>query len=180
MPGDEFVLAGGAWSGQIARPLGLRLPMQAGKGYSLTLPHAPIRPRMGTILSEARVAITPIGDSLRIGGTMEMAGLDETINPVRIRGIQKAACRYYPDLSPQAFDDVQPWSGLRPCSPDGLPYLGRTQRYANLIIATGHAMLGLSLGPITGKLTADLLAGRRPDIDLTLLDPDRYCAGPRR
>ena len=91
--------------------------------------------------------MTPMGGALRFGGTMEIAGLNEDINPVRVRGIIKPFCRYYPDFTPEDFDGIQPWRGLRPCSPDGLPYVGRTARYANLSVATGHAMMGLSLGP---------------------------------
>ena len=170
----EYVVCGGSWSPILAKTLGLKLPMQAGKGYSLTLENPPDLPRICAILTEARVAVTPMGQALRIGGTMELAGLSEEINPVRVRGIIKAVPQYYPEFHVEHFDRVQPWRGLRPCSPDGLPYLGRTRRYQNLTVATGHAMMGLSLGPISGKLVAELLAGERPSIDLQLLDPDRY------
>ena len=171
---DEYVLAGGAWSTAIARDLRLALPMQAGKGYSLTL-SAPRRlPELCSILTEARVAVTPMGSSLRFGGTMEIAPPDDTINARRVQGIVKAVPKYFPDFSVEDFRDVAPWRGLRPCSPDGLPYLGRTSRYDNLVVATGHAMMGLSLGPVTGKLAAELLAGERPSLDLRLLNPDRY------
>ena len=105
---------------------------------------------------------------------MEIAGLNEHINPVRVQGIIKSVLKYYPDFTLQDFDGIKPWCGLRPCSPDGLPYVGRTGRYPNLSIATGHAMMGLSLGPITGKLMAEILSGERPSIDIQLLDPDRY------
>jgi D-amino-acid dehydrogenase len=115
-----------------------------------------------------------MGNSLRIGGTMEMAGLNEEINPARIRGIIKAVPRYYPELEPDDFQGVKPWRGLRPVSPDGMPYIGRTSRHDNFIVATGHAMLGLSLGPITGKLVSQILSGENPAIDLQLLNPDRY------
>ncbi len=171
---DEFVLCGGVWSAGLARKLGLAMPMQAGKGYSLTLPQPRHVPECCAILTEARVAVTPLGPRLRFGGTMELAGLSLEINPVRVRGIIHAVQRYYPDFSPADFADVPPWSGLRPCSPDGLPYLGRTARYTNLTIAAGHAMMGLSLGPISGKLVAALLAGEAPALDLALLSPDRY------
>ncbi len=171
---DEFVLCGGSWSPAVARELRLDLPMQAGKGYSLTLPKPRQLPAIPAILTEARVAVTPMGSSLRFGGTMEIAGLNESINPVRVQGIIKSVPKYYPDLTPRDFEDVQPWCGLRPCTPDGLPYVGRTRRYANLAIATGHAMMGLSLGPITGKLVAETLSGERPSIDIQPLDPDRY------
>jgi D-amino-acid dehydrogenase len=171
---DEFALCGGAWSSAIASDLGLRLPMQAGKGYSLTLPKPRQRPQICAIFTEARVAVTPMGGALRFGGTMEMSGLREDINPLRVRGIINAVPRYYPDFKPEDFDNIPPWRGLRPCSPDGLPYVGRTAKFANLTLATGHAMLGVTLGPITGKLVAEILSDERPSLDTRLLSPDRY------
>ncbi|HXT42454.1 MAG TPA: FAD-dependent oxidoreductase [Candidatus Angelobacter sp.] len=172
--GDEFVLCGGVWSPDVARELRLHLPMQAGKGYSLTLTRPRQLPRICALFAEARLAVTPMGGSLRFGGTMEIAGLNEDINPVRVRGIIKSVPRYYPDFTPHDFDGVEPWRGLRPCSPDGLPYVGRTARHSNLCVAAGHAMLGLSLGPITGRLVAEILSGENPSIPINLLDPDRY------
>jgi D-amino-acid dehydrogenase len=148
--------------------------MQAGKGYALTLPNPRRRPRACAILSEARVAVTPMAGALRFAGTMEIAGLDESINPVRVRGIVDAVSRYYPEFEPGDFDGIVPGRGLRPCSPDGLPYLGRTARFANLSIAAGHAMMGLSLSPVTGKIIAGLLAGEASPFDLAQLSPDRY------
>ena len=172
--GDEFVLCGGSWSPQVARGLGLKIPMQAGKGYSLTLPEPRQLPAICSIFTEARVAITPMGSTLRFGGTMEVAGLNETINPLRVQGIINAVPNYYPAFKPEDFEGIQPWRGLRPCSPDGLPYLGRTAKYPNLTVATGHAMMGLSLGPITGKLVSSVISGEQPTIDIRLLNPDRY------
>ena len=174
MDADEVVVAGGAWSPGIAARLGLRLPIQAGKGYSLTLPHPRQLPRTCSILTEARVAVTPMMGALRVGGTMEIAGLNEAIDPRRVQGILKALPRYYPGFAVNDFEGIQPWVGLRPVSPDGLPYLGRPARWLNVVIATGHAMMGLSLGPITGKLVAQLLDGESPSIDVSLLRPDRY------
>jgi D-amino-acid dehydrogenase len=171
---DEFVLAAGSWSPLLAKQLDLALPMQAGKGYSVTLSNPPQLPQICAIFTEARVAITPMGDTLRFGGTMEIAGLNEEINPVRVQGIIKSVPQYYPRFREQDFAEVKPWCGLRPCSPDGLPYIGRTKRYENLCVATGHAMMGLSLGPITGKIIADTICDEKPPFDLTLVDPDRY------
>jgi len=170
----KFVLAGGAWSPRLAHELGLHLPIQAGKGYSLTLPKPPQLPQLCSICTEARLAVTPMGSALRIGGTMEIAGLNEDINPVRVRGIIKSALQYFPAFKESDFDGIQPWRGLRPCSPDGLPYIGRTAKFANLSFASGHAMMGLSLGPITGQLIAQILSGEKPPFDLSLLSPDRY------
>lgn len=166
---DEIVLCAGSWSSKL-----LKLPLQAGKGYSLTLPQPPHQFRIPTILTEARVAVTPMGGTLRFGGTMEIAGLNEDINPVRIQGIIRSVPQYFPDFTAKDFEGVKPWRGLRPCSPDGLPYIGRTRRYVNLLVGTGHAMMGLSLGPITGKLLAQILSDEKPSLDLSLLHPDRY------
>lgn len=174
IPGEEFVISGGAWSPAIGRGLGLTIPMQAGKGYSLTLPHPRCLPRTSAILTEARVAVTPMGGALRFGGTMEIAGMDARVRPRRVKGIVDAVPRYYPEFSREDFAGVEPWCGLRPCSPDGLPYVGRTARLGNLSLATGHAMLGLSLGPVTGRLMARLLSGEEPEIDIALLSPDRF------
>ena len=131
-------------------------------------------PQLCSIFTEARLAVTPMGTSLRIGGTMEIAGLNEEINPVRVRGIIKSVPRYFPEFSENDFAGIQPWRGLRPCSPDGLPYVGRTGRFANLTVATGHAMMGLSLGPITGRLVAEVVSGEKPSLPIELLAPDRY------
>ena len=171
---DEFILAGGAWSSGLVRGLGLRLPMQAGKGYSLTLPNPIETPRICSILKEARAAVTPMGGALRFGGTMEIAGFSEEINPRRVAGILKSVPRYFPKFRREHFEGIQPWCGLRPCSPDGLPYLGRTRAAANLIVATGHAMMGLSLAPVTGEIVARVLNDEPPCFDLALLSPDRY------
>ena len=171
---DEYVLAGGSWSPQTVRGLGLRLPMQAGKGYSLTLPHPRQMPQLCSIFTEARVAVTPMGSALRFGGTMEITGLDSSISRSRVDGLLKAIPRYFPDFTPGDFRDLPVWSGLRPCSPDGLPYVGRFRRYANLSAATGHAMMGMSLGPVTGKLMAEVLSGEPPEIALDALSPDRF------
>jgi len=171
---DEFVIAGGSWSPALVRDLGLSLPLQPGKGYSLTIEKPKAKPRRGLILSEAHVAITPMDDVLRIGGTMEIAGFDERVNPARVRGIIKSATAYLPDYDPKELSTIEPWYGLRPLSPDGLPYIGRFGKYENLWAATGHAMLGLSLGPITGKLVAELLSGSTPSLPTVMLSPDRY------
>lgn len=173
---DEVALCAGFWSGTLARQLGLHLPLQAGKGYSLTVAGLPRRPGIAAILTEARVAVTPMGEAVRFGGTLELGGRPGEIHPPRVRGILRSVLRVYPDLDPRAFDNVPVWSGLRPCSPDGLPYIGRTARFDNLVVAAGHAMLGMSLGPVTGRLVSQVISGEAPSIPLTLLSPDRYAA----
>jgi D-amino-acid dehydrogenase len=171
---DEYVLAGGSWSPSLVTGLGLRLPMQAGKGYSLTIDRPRFQFTKSMILTERRVAVTPMGDRLRFGGTMEISGINDVIRPERVQQIIDAVPHYFPDFTPADFAGIKPWSGLRPVSPDGLPYIGRFQRQRNLTAACGHAMLGVSMAPSTGLLVAEVLAGRKPSIDLTLLNPDRY------
>lgn len=175
---DEFVLCTGVWTDGLGRELGVRLPMQAGKGYSLTLTKPVRSPKSCALLTEARVAVSPMNGKLRFGGTMELAGIDESINPIRVRGIIEAAKRYYPEFTDRDFAGIEPWRGLRPCTPDGLPYLGRTAKAQNLVVAAGHAMQGISLAPVTAKLAADVIDGV-PSVDympgdLTLLSPDRF------
>jgi D-amino-acid dehydrogenase len=171
---DEIILCGGSWSPVIVRELGLKIPIQAGKGYSLTLAQPRELPQLCSIFTEARMAVTPMGSSLRFGGTMEISGLNEDINPLRVQGIIKSVAKYFPKFSPADFENIQPWRGLRPCSPDGLPYLGRTAKFSNLILATGHAMMGMSLSPVTGKIVGEIASGEKPAFDLRLLSPDRY------
>jgi len=171
---DEIILCGGSWSPLLVRALGLKIPLQAGKGYSLTLPKPRELPELCSIFTEARMAITPMGSALRFGGTMEIAGLNEDINSVRIQGIIKSVPKYFPKFSALDFAGIQPWRGLRPCSPDGLPYLGRTAKFSNLVIATGHAMMGMSLSPITGQLVSEIVDNAKTAFDLEQLSPDRY------
>ncbi len=156
--GDEFVLASGSWSPSLGKTARLNFPLQAGKGYSLTLENPPQLPRLSSILVEAKVAVTPIGKSLRVSGTMEVGTRETNINPSRVRGIVKSFASYFPKYKAEDFENVEPWAGLRPCSPDGLPYIGKSPFHDNLTVATGHAMMGLSLGPVTGTLVANLLA----------------------
>ncbi|MCW1912309.1 FAD-dependent oxidoreductase [Luteolibacter sp. GHJ8] len=160
--GDEFVLAGGSWTPELMKKLGIHLPLQAGKGYSLTLPNPPELPQVCSIFVEAKVAITPMDGKLRFAGTMEVGGLDLSINPARVRGIVKSVHSYFPKFSEADFEGVKPWAGLRPVSPDGIPYLGRPDGIPNLVVASGHAMMGLSLGPVSGRLVADLLDDAEP------------------
>jgi D-amino-acid dehydrogenase len=171
---DEYVLTGGSWSPAILGGLGLRLPMQAGKGYSLTMEQPRIQLTKSMILSERRVAVTPMGEKLRFGGTMEISGHNDEIRPERVEQIIAGALAFFPELTAGDFTGIKPWYGYRPVSPDGLPYIGRLGRYTNLATASGHAMLGLTLAPISGLLMAELLSGRKPSIDLTLLNPNRF------
>jgi D-amino-acid dehydrogenase len=125
-------------------------------------------------LKEGRVAVTPMGETLRVAGTMEICGTNTSVSKPRLQGVIEAFCKFYTQYSPSDFSDLEPWVGLRPCSPDGLPYLGFAPHQDNLIIATGHSMMGLSLAPVTGQLVADLVSGNKPAINLTQLAPGRF------
>jgi D-amino-acid dehydrogenase len=172
--GDEFVLAAGAWSSSIARMLDMHLPMQPGRGYSITLPRVAPAMTIPAILEEARVAITPFDRSIRFAGTMELSGFTTPASQARIDAILRAVPEYYGNILSPEREKAQTWEGYRPCSPDGLPYLGRSRAHQNLIIATGHAMIGTSLGPVTGKIVSQFVDGTVPHIDMTLTNPDRY------
>jgi D-amino-acid dehydrogenase len=170
---DTVVLATGAWSPEVARSLGLRIPIQPAKGYSLTYRRPPDSPNTPLLPAESRFSITPMGDLLRFGGTLELAGMDLTVNRRRVDVLPRSAARYI-RLDPERLELLEIWRGLRPCTPDGLPLLGRSGRWANLILATGHAMIGMSLGPVTGKLVAQIAGDQPTPIDLRLLDPERF------
>lgn len=171
---DEYVLSAGSWSPSVASDLALDIPLQAGKGYSITVGAPAQQPQLCSILSEARVAVTPMGSSLRFAGTMEITGLDDSISRSRVNGILKSIPVYFPAFAREDYSSLPVWRGLRPCSPDGLPYVGRTARYCNLTVATGHAMMGMSLAPITGKIVAGILGAENPSLDISLLRVDRF------
>ena len=169
---DEYVLAGGSWSQKLGKGIGLNLPIQAGKGYNVTVQNPNQQVSMPSILCEAKVAVSPLENATRFGGTMELAGLDRSVSQVRLNAIKKAVASYFPNYNSEALGIPDPWAGLRPCSPDGLPYIGRTSKAKNLIIATGHAMLGLSLAPVTGELVRNAVLDF--EMNCKPLDPDRF------
>ncbi len=158
----------------VIRDLKIKLPIQPAKGYSVTFKRPPGCSRIPFVLAEAKVALTPLGDALRFAGTLELAGLDLSINMRRVQAILKAVPGYLPDIHPENLERIEIWRGLRPCTPDGLPFLGRPMAYDNLILAAGHAMIGISLSPITGKLVSQLAANERPLIDLAALNVERF------
>ena len=168
----EVVLAAGSWSVGLARQLGFRLPIQSGKGYSITVKKPKNSPRIPLMLSEGKVAITPFGDYLRIAGTMELVGMDMSITIRRLKGILKTVKAYLPGL--EQTETIEVWCGSRPCTPDGIPFIGRCGKYSNLTVASGHAMLGLGAAPITGKLITQIINDLEPEIDLKLLRLNRY------
>ncbi|AUD03758.1 NAD(P)/FAD-dependent oxidoreductase [Spirosoma pollinicola] len=173
-PIDELVIAGGAWSPSLARLLDLSLSMQGGKGYSFVLRNVKNNVRIPAIMLEARATATPMGNDLRFAGTLEVAGTDMTVNMNRVRGIFQSINQYYPDVPVTMPEVDMVWRGLRPCSPDGLPYIGRTERYSNVVLATGHGMMGLSLGPATGKLVSEVISGEADSMDISAFSADRF------
>ncbi|HLJ14059.1 MAG TPA: FAD-dependent oxidoreductase [Bryobacteraceae bacterium] len=169
---DHVVLAGGFSSPLLTRSLQIRLPIQAAKGYSVTIKPRNEPPKLPLGFKEARVVATPMGEILRFGGTLELAGADSSINLRRVDAVREAAKDYTSGLRDGELIEI--WRGLRPCTPDGLPIVGRHDRFQNLVFATGHAMLGMSMGPATGKLVAQIISGEPPLSDLTPLRLSRF------
>lgn len=169
---DDFVLAAGTWSHLLSKKLGIKIPLEAGKGYSINT-HKPTGISIPAVLSEAKVAITPMDGFTRFAGTMEIAGINHKINPVRVSAIAKAVEAYYPKIAISEAEKAAAKSGLRPVSPDGKPYIGKSSKCNNLTIATGHAMMGWSLGPATGKLVSEIILNRKLSINLDAFHPDR-------
>jgi len=169
---DEVVLAAGSWSPLLTKKLGIAIPVQAGKGYRINV-NRNTGITIPAILCEAKVAVTPMDGFTRFAGTMEVGGINHDINPVRVNAIANAAKSFYNNLEISSEEKAGVECGLRPCSPDGLPYIGKSSKCANLTIATGHAMMGWSLGPATGKLVSELISGKKTTLDLNPFHPDR-------
>jgi D-amino-acid dehydrogenase len=169
---DAFVVATGAWTPRLAKSLGCRVPIQPGKGYSLTMPRPAVCPRVPLILSERHVAVTPMKSAYRLGSTMEFAGYDTSLRPGRLELLRQgaAACLREPYCEPVE----ESWYGWRPMTYDSVPFIGRSPRWDNLFIAAGHNMLGLSMAPATGKLIAELLSEATPHIDPTPYSVSRF------
>ena len=169
---DEIVLAAGSWSSFLSKKLGLNLLLQAGKGYrintkretGITIP---------AILAEAKTAVTPMHGFTRFAGTMEIAGINHNINKVRVEAIAKAANSYYPNLVINQEEKSNTACGLRPVSPDGLPYIGKSGKCKNLTIATGHAMMGWSMATATGLLVSQIISNKKTILDVNSFHPDR-------
>jgi D-amino-acid dehydrogenase len=171
---DEFVLAAGAVTGEVAGNLKLKIPMIGGRGYSVTFDKPDFNVHHPIILTEARVAITPMaGDKVRLGGTMEITSFNSPPKLKRVDGIFESVKKYFPDFN-LAVPYEKIWYGYRPCSADGLPYIGRPKKYKNLVIASGHAMLGLSLGAGTGKLVSEIISQKLLSVNIAPFDPDRF------
>ena len=174
LQGDMVVMASGSWLPQLTKMAGLSIPLMPGKGYSFTLNTPEKKLNIPAILCEARVAITPMDGHMRYGGTMEIAAVNNKVNMKRVAGIVQSVPKYFSniDLKMPAEKDI--WYGFRPCTPDGVPYIGFSKKIDNLLIAGGHAMSGLSLGPATGKLIAELANGKPTSINLDAFNPERF------
>jgi len=170
----QVIIAGGSWSPEIAKLVGLNLPLMPGKGYSFMFDEPAKRMHIPSLLMEARVSVTPMGDQIRFGGTMEIGPINHKINTNRVKGIVESIPRYFPDFKPALPPEEKTWHGFRPCSPDGLPYIGRVNKFSNLTIATGHGMMGLSLGPATGKLVSEILAETTTSMPVEAFAAGRY------
>lgn len=173
-PADEVILAAGSWSQKLAVMLNINLPIQPAKGYSITIDAADPSPQIPMILTEAKVTVTPMDNQIRFGGTLELAGFDPAVDRVRAGAILQTAKQYYPAITPASIETNEIWAGYRPCTPDGLPLIGRSTSCKNLVIATGHAMIGMTLAPITGQLVAQLVNEETPSIFIDALNPERF------
>jgi D-amino-acid dehydrogenase len=161
---DAFVVATGAWTPQLNEHLGCAIPIEPGKGYSLTMARPAMCPAVPMIFPETHVAVTPFQDAYRLGSTMEFAGYDSTLDPRRVRLLVEGAEPFLRE--PRAEPVLETWFGWRPMTPDSLPIIDRSPRFENVAIAAGHNMLGLSMAPATGRLVAELLDDEPPSIDL--------------
>jgi D-amino-acid dehydrogenase len=170
--GDGFVICAGAWSRRVARMFGFSLPVQPGKGYTVTIQQPAVAPARPIYLSEMRVGITPFDGAIRLGGTMELSGFGPQLVRGRLDSIRRAANKYLPG-SANGATQVE-WMGMRPLTPDGLPAIGRAPGLDNVFVATGHAMLGITLAPVTGRAIAELVLGDASSSDLAAFDPARF------
>ncbi len=161
--GDTFVVAAGAWTPTLNKQLGCRVPIQPGKGYSLTMPRPEICPQIPLIFPETRVAVTPFQSGYRLGSTMEFAGYDESLRPERLELLKEGAAPYLKE--PYCEPVLERWFGWRPMTYDSVPIIDRIPKHDNIMIAAGHNMLGLSMAPATGKLVTELIEGQSPHLD---------------
>lgn len=171
---DQFVVAAGSWLPDLLQLCGVKIPLMPGKGYSFTNDQPRKVLQVPAILCEARVAITPMAGKMRYGGTMELGAVQRKVNMKRVQGIVESIPAYFPNLAVPLPAEKDVWYGFRPCSPDGLPYIGYANTVDNLIVAGGHAMMGLSLGPATGKLVAELALKQKTSVRIDAFDPNRF------
>jgi D-amino-acid dehydrogenase len=169
----EVVIANGSWLQEISKLLNIAILMQPGKGYSIVYNQLRENLLYPSILVDDRTATSPIDRWLRIGGTMELSGHSDTILPKRVMAVYNAFHKYYPSMKLPAPDTSKAWFGYRPVTPDGMPYIGRHTKYANLTYAGGHSMLGVSAASGTGKLVDEIISHSKPSIDLAAFHPER-------
>jgi D-amino-acid dehydrogenase len=169
---DAFVVAAGAWTPRLKLDLGCRIPIQPGKGYSITMPRPARCPKIPLIFEEHRVAVTPMQSGYRLGSIMEFAGYDETLEPRRLELLRAGASHYLHE--PMAEPILEEWYGWRPMTYDSKPIIGRSPALHNVFLAVGHNMLGLSMAPATGKLIAEMLNGQAPHLDPAPYSPERF------
>ena len=162
---DEVVLAAGSWTPLLTKKFGINLLVQAGKGYRINVARE-TGITIPTILSAAKVAITPMNGFTRFAGTMEIGGINHSINSQRVKTIAEAVSNYYKGIQIKDAEIKDATCGLRPCSPDGLPFIGKSSKCNNVTFATGHAMMGWGLGPVTGKLVAEVVSEKKTSLDL--------------
>ncbi|QOG02160.1 FAD-binding oxidoreductase [Flavobacterium sp. MDT1-60] len=166
---DEVVLATGSWSPHIAKKLNVNISILPGKGYSFTLKDQNHKPSIPSILCEGKVAVTPMNSDIRFGGTMEITHTDDTkINQNRLQGIVNSINDFYPDLKIEMPKEEDTWFGFRPCTPSGMPIIARDKKLKNLTLVTGHAMMGLSLAPATGKIVTEIISGKTTSVDMQM------------
>ncbi|GMQ82035.1 MAG: FAD-dependent oxidoreductase [Rhodothermia bacterium] len=171
---DHVVLCAGSWSGLLGNKLGIRLPIQPATGYSITIENPSSQLRIPVVVTDEKVAVIPMAGRLRIGGTLTLVGFDEKIDTRRTIPLQRQARLYCPEFSTDDTPLPATRSGFRPCTIDGLPAIGKADEWKNVIVASGHGMLGMTQGPITGQIVADLVAGTQPSVDISSLNPNRF------
>lgn len=172
---DQFLLTTGVWSGLMAKKLGFKLPMTAGKGYSITIENpdpknVPFKPSL--YLGTSKVGLSPYNGALRIAGTMELSGMNTYIDEKRVQGLRNSVKKYLNFTFDRSKEVI--WTGMRPMTPDGNPVLGKVPGNDNLYIATGHAMSGVSMSLSTGKIMSDLITYDKTEIDITPFSVTRF------
>jgi D-amino-acid dehydrogenase len=169
---DIVVLAAGSWSKRLGEAAGIAIPLQPAKGYSSTVDAFPGVPRVPVLIKERRVIVTPLGERVRFGGTLELAGFDSTVDRTRYGAVVRAAREVLKADFPMKNEEA--WCGWRPLTPDGLPIIDRPRNLDGLIVATGHAMLGFTQSPMTGKLVAEIANGETPSLPVDPFRLDRF------
>ena len=168
----DVVLAAGSWTPEVATMFGCRVPIQPAKGYSITVRRPQIGPRRRLLLADELVAVSPMGERLRFSGWFELGRFDDRLPPDRFAYVERGA-RSRVCLDP-VLEEKQRWAGFRPVTPDGVPIIGRAPAWRNVFYAAGHAMLGVTLAPATGRLVAQMICGQQTDVEAAPFSPERF------